>query len=54
MPIGHHIPVEEAVVVSIVDSVIRASNHHVPHVDDVGWDVDLVAARRKVDVTFAK
>ena len=54
MRIGHHIPVEEAVVVLIVDSVIRASNRLVPHVDDVEWDVDIVAARRNLDVTFAK
>lgn len=53
MPIGHHIPVGEAVVEKIVDSVLRVSNHHAPHVDDAGWDVDLVAARRNLDVTFA-
>lgn len=54
MPIGHHIRAEEAVVEQIVDSVIRVSNHRAHHVGDVGWDVDLVDARRKVDVTFAK
>jgi hypothetical protein len=54
MPIGHHIPAEEAVVEQIVVNVIRVSNHRAPHVDDVVWDVDLVAVRRKVDVTFAK
>ena len=54
MPIGHHLPVEEAAVEKIVDSVIRVPNHRVRHVDDVVWDVDLVAARRKLDVTFAK
>jgi hypothetical protein len=54
MPIGHHIPVEEAVVEKIVDVVIHVSNHRAPHVDDAAWDVDIVAARRKLDVTFAK
>ena len=54
MPIGHHIPAEEAVVEQIVDSVIRVPNHRVRHVDDAGWDSDLVNARRKLDVTFAK
>lgn len=54
MPIGHHIPVEEAVVEKIVDNVIRVPNHRVRHVDDVACDVDRVAARRKRDVTFAK
>ena len=54
MPIGHHILVEEAVVEQIVDSVIRVSNHRALHVDDAAWDVDLVAALRKLDVTFAK
>jgi hypothetical protein len=54
MPIGHRILAEEAVVEQIVVNVIRVSNHRVHHVDDVEWDVDLVAARRKVGVTFAK
>ncbi len=54
MPIGHHIPAEEAVVEKIVDNVLHVSNHPVPHVDDAGWDVDRVDARRKLDVTFAK
>ena len=54
MPIGHHILVEEAVVEKIVDSAIRVLNHRALHVDDAVWDVDLVAAQRKLDVTFAK
>lgn len=54
MRIGHRILAEEAVVEQIVDSVIRVPNHRVRHVDDAGWDVDLVDARRKLDVTFAK
>jgi hypothetical protein len=54
MPIGHHIPVEEAVVEQIVVNVIRVSNRRALHVDDAAWDVDIVAARRKLDVTFAK
>ena len=54
MPIGHHIPAEEAVVEQIVVNVIRVSNLHAHHVDDAAWDVDLVAAQRKLDVTFAK
>jgi hypothetical protein len=53
MPIGHHIPVEEAVVEQIADSVIHVPNHRAHHVDDVEWDADLVNARRKLDVTFA-
>jgi hypothetical protein len=54
MRIGHHILAEEAVVEQIADSVICVSNHHVRHVDDAGWDVDLVDARGNLDVTFAK
>jgi hypothetical protein len=54
MPIGHHIPAEEAAVEKIVDNALHVSNHRVHHVDEEVWDVDLVAVRRKLDVTFAK
>jgi hypothetical protein len=49
MLVGQTIPV--AVAVADADSVIHANDRHV---GDAEWDMELVGARRRTDVSFAK